>query len=181
MLYKKSGLRFLFGPFLYSNLIRQTNNGSALDLGCGDGRNLIMLASKGYKVTGIDISKEGLRNARRFAASYNGKVKLIRADVRRYVPKGHFNVVLILHVLHHLDEVSRRRVMNVAANHTKLKGINIVSLMQFEGRNETKPMQEQVLAQYGKGWNLALKRTRRVKALNGKIGDSVTLVLKRVA
>jgi 2-polyprenyl-3-methyl-5-hydroxy-6-metoxy-1,4-benzoquinol methylase len=37
--------------------------GSALEIGMGQGRNTIAIARLGWKVTGIDISDEGIRQA----------------------------------------------------------------------------------------------------------------------
>ena len=42
--------------------------GSALDIAMGQGRNAIYLASRGWKVTGFDVSREGLTVAQREAA-----------------------------------------------------------------------------------------------------------------
>ena len=37
--------------------------GSALDVGMGQGRNAVFLAEQGWRVTGFDVSKEGVRQA----------------------------------------------------------------------------------------------------------------------
>ena len=42
--------------------------GKALDIGLGQGRNSLWLAQQGWDVTGVDISEEGIRLARRQAA-----------------------------------------------------------------------------------------------------------------
>ena len=38
--------------------------GRALDLACGEGRNAIWLAERGWQATGVDFSKVGLEKAR---------------------------------------------------------------------------------------------------------------------
>lgn len=42
--------------------------GAALDVGMGNGRNAVYLARKGWKVTGIDASREAVKQARAEAA-----------------------------------------------------------------------------------------------------------------
>jgi SAM-dependent methyltransferase len=49
-------------------MVRARKPGFALDVAMGQGRNALYLASKGWRVTGIDISDEALREARMAAA-----------------------------------------------------------------------------------------------------------------
>jgi 2-polyprenyl-3-methyl-5-hydroxy-6-metoxy-1,4-benzoquinol methylase len=42
--------------------------GRALDLACGEGRNALWLAGKGWQVTAVDFSAVGLEKARRLAS-----------------------------------------------------------------------------------------------------------------
>jgi 2-polyprenyl-3-methyl-5-hydroxy-6-metoxy-1,4-benzoquinol methylase len=41
--------------------------GRAVDLACGEGRNAVWLAERGWKVTGVDFSPVGLAKAQRLA------------------------------------------------------------------------------------------------------------------
>src|SRR4051812_6310951 len=41
--------------------------GPVLELGCGEGRNAVFLAGRGYEVTAVDQSAAGLRKAERLA------------------------------------------------------------------------------------------------------------------
>ena len=45
-----------YGPWLGSTTHRSTSHRSALDIGCGCGRDAVYLALKGWHVTGIDVS-----------------------------------------------------------------------------------------------------------------------------
>src|ERR1700733_11402261 len=58
--------------------------GTALDLLMGQGRNAIYEASVGWKVTGVDISDEGLKIARATAAKQKLKLDAIEADVDKW-------------------------------------------------------------------------------------------------
>ena len=55
--------------------------GRALDVACGAGRNAIFLAQAGYRVDAIDISLEGLRQARQKAESQGLSVNWIEHDL----------------------------------------------------------------------------------------------------
>jgi SAM-dependent methyltransferase len=55
--------------------------GAALDLAMGQGRNAIYLAKQGWRVTGVDISDEGIRIAKETAAKDKVKLDTIAADL----------------------------------------------------------------------------------------------------
>jgi SAM-dependent methyltransferase len=55
--------------------------GKALDVACGAGRNAIFLAQVGYRVDAIDISLEGLNQARQKAESQGLSVNWIEHDL----------------------------------------------------------------------------------------------------
>jgi SAM-dependent methyltransferase len=66
---------------------------SVLDLGCGTGRHAKYLASKGFDVTGLDLSAESLRRAR---ADQGSKLRFIRRDMREPFGVNAFDHVLSL-------------------------------------------------------------------------------------
>lgn len=61
-------------------MVRGRRPGLALDVAMGQGRNAIYLASQGWRVTGIDISDEGLRQAREAAAARKLSIEAISAN-----------------------------------------------------------------------------------------------------
>lgn len=70
--------------------------GRALDLACGEGRNAIWLAARGWQVTAVDYSDVAIARARRLAAEHRVDVEWLEADVTAYVPPaGAFQLVLI--------------------------------------------------------------------------------------
>jgi protein-L-isoaspartate O-methyltransferase len=61
-------------------MVKGRKPGLALDVAMGQGRNALYLASRGWRVTGIDISDEGLRQARKAAAARKLAIEAINAD-----------------------------------------------------------------------------------------------------
>jgi len=55
--------------------------GAALDLAMGQGRNALYLAAEGWKVTGVDLSDEGLQHARAAAARKQVTLETINANL----------------------------------------------------------------------------------------------------
>lgn len=55
--------------------------GNALDLGCGDGRNLLYLAAKGWTTTGVDISDVAIEQAKAAAKGGDLKAEFLVSDL----------------------------------------------------------------------------------------------------
>lgn len=70
---------------LLVDTIKGRKPGAALDLGTGQGRNALHLASQGWKTTGIDVATEGLRIAREDAAKRKLKnFTALEGDMEKY-------------------------------------------------------------------------------------------------
>ncbi|MCX7611293.1 MAG: class I SAM-dependent methyltransferase [Ignavibacterium sp.] len=67
-----------------------------LDMACGAGRHSILLAKKGYELTGIDLSENLLSEARRIAESEKLNIKFVKADIRNFYTDEKFDLVLNL-------------------------------------------------------------------------------------
>ncbi len=86
--------------------------GRALDLGAGEGRNAVWLATQGWQVTAIDFSQTGLDKARQLAERANVDVELRCADATEPIG-GVYDLVVILYL--HLPPERRRAAHRNAA------------------------------------------------------------------
>jgi SAM-dependent methyltransferase len=66
----------------------------ALDIPCGEGRHGIELASRGYRVTGVDLSSRAISTARQRATLRGVDIELVQADMRSYAVAGAFDAAL---------------------------------------------------------------------------------------
>ena len=83
----RQGTGFETGPNrLLVATVEKRKPGAALDIMMGQGRNAIFLASQGWKVTGVDISDEGLRIANETAGKRELAISTIQADVNEWDP-----------------------------------------------------------------------------------------------
>jgi SAM-dependent methyltransferase len=69
---------------------------SVLDACCGPGRHSVELASRGYEVTGIDITGAYLEAARE-SASGLANARFVRADIREFDMPGAFDLAINLY------------------------------------------------------------------------------------
>ena len=88
--------------------------GRALDLGSGDGRNAIWLASQGWQVTAVDFSQVALDRGRALATARGVRVEWQLADLLEWTPgAGRFDLVTLFFI--HLPPDERRDVYARAA------------------------------------------------------------------
>jgi|SRR5580704_16079648 len=70
--------------------------GAVLDLCCGPGRHSVILAKRGFQVTGVDRTRFLLSKARRHAKSARARVEFIRSDMREFVRPDAYKLALNL-------------------------------------------------------------------------------------
>jgi SAM-dependent methyltransferase len=88
--------------------------GRAIDLACGEGRNALWLAERGWQVTGVDFSAVGVEKARTLAAARGVEAEWIVADLLDYqpVPEG-FDLVIVFYL--QVPDVQRAAIVRRAA------------------------------------------------------------------
>ncbi|GGQ12929.1 class I SAM-dependent methyltransferase [Streptomyces mutabilis] len=100
-------------------LVREASDltpGAALDLGCGEGADAVWLASRGWRVTGVDISGTALERAAVHAADagVGDRVVWERHELGRSFPGGSFDLVSA-QFLQSPVELDQRAVLRDAA------------------------------------------------------------------
>ncbi len=106
---------------------------TVLELGCGNGRNSIYLARKGFDVTAIDFSKIGIEKLQQSAKEENLDIQTEIADIRDIKLGIEYGVIISSYVLHHLLREDALKIINNAKNHTKAGGLNAIALFTQEG------------------------------------------------
>ncbi len=73
--------------------------GRALDLACGEGRNAVWLAERGWQVTGVDFADVALEKAQLLAEHRGVRADWIRADLFEYEPAPEaFDLVIVFYL-----------------------------------------------------------------------------------
>jgi SAM-dependent methyltransferase len=80
-------------------LVGMAPGAAVLDACCGPGRHSLELASRGYRVTGIDITEAYLEAARESAAAWGlgGRAVFLRADIRDFSVRRRFDLAINLY------------------------------------------------------------------------------------
>jgi len=98
--------------------------GRALDLGCGTGIKSILLAKKGFDVTGIDISETAINYANENTKKENLEIKFIVADATDldFLGEKKFDFILDWANLHGIPENKRDKYIKGITKHLKSGG-----------------------------------------------------------
>ncbi|SDH98451.1 Methyltransferase domain-containing protein [Rhodococcus triatomae] len=114
---------------LLVDLATSMPRGTALDLGCGEGRNALWLATRGWQVTAVDSSPVAVTRARAVAARSPRSVRErldfrlgSAADVRW---ENEYDLALVLYV--HVPPPERRQIVNHAISALKPDGTLMIS------------------------------------------------------
>lgn len=81
---------------------------TALDMGCGQGRDALMLARHGYNVTGVDASAVGIQQMEERAKRAGLAVKGLVASFYDFVPDTTYDAIVLDSILH-FEKADRER------------------------------------------------------------------------
>jgi SAM-dependent methyltransferase len=96
--------------------------GRVLDVACGEGRNAVWLAERGWRVTGVDFSEVGLEKARGLAKARGVQAEWVAADLRDYTPETQaVDLVLVFYL--QVPAAERRPIVRAAASAVSPDGL----------------------------------------------------------
>lgn len=111
----------------YNELQDYFNNyqikGDILDLGCGQGRDSIFLASLGYNVTAVDISTVGINQMLEKSRSQGLTIEGIVDDIQNVKLDKTFNVILFDMLLHGFEKHIQLELLEKYSNLLNKGGI----------------------------------------------------------
>ena len=101
---------------------------SLLDIGCGEGRNAVYFAYKGYRVTAFDLSAAGVAKTERLAATAHVPVTAFQADMNEHRLERDFDILFSTGVFHLMPRSLRAEVLGHYKRHTNLGGLHVFSV-----------------------------------------------------
>lgn len=96
-------------PFI-ADKIEINENTSVLEIGCGEGGNLVPFLDRGCKeVVGIDLSEEKIKNAIAYFSDHKNKqnATFIAEDIYTTQKLGQYDVIIMRDVLEHIHDQER--------------------------------------------------------------------------
>jgi len=99
-----------------------------LDIGCGEGRNAIFLASKGFAVDAFDISQAGIDKLTILAKQNNIKINAWVQDISNYKFLNKYDFIIAHGVLHLIEKNIRNNLIIDIKEHTSNNGVNVIAI-----------------------------------------------------
>jgi cyclopropane fatty-acyl-phospholipid synthase-like methyltransferase len=95
-----------------ANLVASTRLGNPIvEVGCGTGEHCLLLAAKGYAVTGVDMSPTAILTANKKKSERNLDVTFVQANVLEWSPPRPFKTVLDVGFFHCLADHDVKRYL----------------------------------------------------------------------
>ena len=114
-------------PYI-NDILKVDENISVLEIGCGEGGNLLPFLEAGCrKITGIDLSPGKIENARKFFFSIPGgkRVEFVAADIYDSEGLGKFDLVFLRDVLEHIHD--QEKFAGFVKNFLSEKGVLFIA------------------------------------------------------
>lgn len=108
-------------------------NSKVLDLGCGDGRHAIYLASLGHIVDAIDVSQAGIDKVNRLKEKLNlNNLNAFVKDVTDYDFNNTYDLIISHGLFHFIEREKWLNIIHRMKEKTIIGGYNIVTVFTNE-------------------------------------------------
>jgi len=171
------------------DLIAAAENGeirgpTVLDVGCGDGNNAIYLASRGFEVTGVDVSAKAISIAKQKAREAEVDVRFVTLDALNIgTLDKKFDTIIDIGLFHNIEGDDRERYVRALNDVCVNKGQLLMGCLADQaGEHEVYPhrypkklSQDEIRASFSDGWQMEWIRLGIAKS-NQKYKDYSTWI-----
>ncbi len=119
--------------FIVEDTLKYLSSGIILDLGAGDGRNSIYLASHGFQTHAIDFSSVAIEKIKEATQIKKIPLHMEIEDIRTWQFIQSYDAIIATFVLHHLSHSEVLTLIQKMMTHTKIGGLNIIAAFTEEG------------------------------------------------
>lgn len=98
------------------------------DIGCGEGKDAVYMAKKGYTVTAFDLAESGIRKTQKLAAERKAKISAYVDDINTFETDEHFDIIYSTGTLQYLKEENIEGFFKKIHYLTNPRGLNYFSV-----------------------------------------------------
>ena len=103
-----------------------------LDVGCGDGRHSLYLATLGFQVDAFDISESAINKIDYLKEQNNLNINTYMCDVLEFEFKYKYDLIIVHGVLQFIEREKQTEIIELLKNWTEVNGYHIVALFTDE-------------------------------------------------
>lgn len=116
------------GYYLLENFLEKIPNGKVLDLGCGNAKDSLFLAQRGFSVHAIDIDSKIIKNLKQEPKKEKLKINIIKADIRKFpIKENTYDLILAINSLIFMKKSELQKIITKIKKGVKNNGIVIIS------------------------------------------------------
>ena len=93
-----------------------------LDIGCGEGKDAVYMATKGYKVTAFDLTENGIRKTLRLAKEKEVEINAYVDDINTFETDEQFDIIFSSGTVQYLFDKNKRTFFEKISRITKKNG-----------------------------------------------------------
>ena len=94
-----------------------------LDIGCGEGKDAVYMAEKGYSVSAFDLTENGIRKTLNLAKDRNVRINAYVDDINTFDTNEMYDIVYSTGTVQYLFEENKKRFFEKIMQITKPDGI----------------------------------------------------------
>lgn len=107
--------------------------GAALDLGMGEGRDVLYLSGLGFTVTGVESTQSGVAKCLGLARQKGLDVKAVSVDVRQFkIPKNRYSLIIAINLFQFLAKHEAQEIIAKATEGLKRGGLFICETFSID-------------------------------------------------
>ena len=96
---------------------------NVLDIGCGEGKDAVYMAAKGYEVTAFDLTENGIRKTKRLAEEKGVEIKAYVDDINTFETDEKFDIIYSSGTVQYLFDENKAAFFEKIGRITKKNGI----------------------------------------------------------
>ena len=118
------------GDFLFEliKLCPPTENTKVLDIGCGEGKDAVFMAEKGYDVTAFDLTENGIRKTIALAHKRGVKVNAYVDDINTFETDEQFDIIFSTGTVQYIFDENKEAFFKKLEKITKPNGIVFINV-----------------------------------------------------
>ena len=118
------------GDFLFDliKLVPPAENTKVLDIGCGEGKDAVFMAEKGYDVTAFDLTENGIRKTIALAHKRGVKVNAYVDDINTFETDEQYDIIFSTGTVQYIFDENKEAFFKKLEKITKPNGIVFINV-----------------------------------------------------